>query len=320
MNLKKEVLLHIINQPVPPPENAGGANRLVHWLATAQSRAGHRVYVAAPDGNETSAYEFIRLSKKFTSKELMEVLPHLLTAIEYHGGGDNSVQNLLDDIKVPVLRVMHGVCSRNGIGKNTVFLSRSHAHLHGEKVFIYNGIPVEDYHYKVDKLDYFLFLAKVKRSKKGVVDVIDLAITAKIKLIIAGGRRLGSPHTWFKWHPRIRPVGYVDGEYKRNLLSEARALIVPIKWDEPFGLTMVEAMASGTPVIAYNRGAVSEVIEHGVTGFVCEHKADMMRYLKECENIDPRKCRNRAETMFTDNVMAKGHIELLQKIRNGFSW
>jgi glycosyltransferase involved in cell wall biosynthesis len=318
--IEKETILHVINKPVPPEYNAGGANRLVHWLAAAQARAGHQVYVAAPAGRETTFYRFIKLSPKFSIQELVRKLPLSVTAIEYHGGGDDDAKDQLDLLPMPVLRSVHWVDTEMKPRKNSVFVSKSHCTAHGGSRYIHNGIQVDDYQFCEDKEDYFLFLAKVKRSKKGVVEAIDIAKKTGIKLAIAGGCRLGSPHTWFKWHPRIYPVGIVDGEYKLKLLARARALIVPIKWDEPFGLTMIEAMASGTPVLAYRRGAVPEIVEHGVTGFVCDTQEQMIEALGRCATIDPARCRERVRNFFSDELMAKRHVDLLKEIRSGKSW
>jgi glycosyltransferase involved in cell wall biosynthesis len=316
----RETILHIFNQPVPPPKKAGGANRLIHWLARAQSRAGHEVYVAAPGGRYADGYVKLAVPERYSWSDIEAVLPSGLTAIEHHGGGDESVQTFLDRMDIPILRMEHGVGQGFSPRKQTVYLSRRHAALHGGDVFVYNGVPVDDYIFERKKSDFFLFLAKVKRSKKGVADAIEIARKAGVRLLIAGGHRLESPHTWFRWHPRIYPVGIVDGDYKLKLLSQARALVVPIKWEEPFGLTMIEAMASGTPVIAYRRGAVPEIVAHGVTGFVCDTQEQMIQSLSKCATIDPARCRQRVMELFTDNLMAQGHVNLIREIRSDRRW
>jgi glycosyltransferase involved in cell wall biosynthesis len=318
--INKETILHIINKPVPPEFNAGGANRLVHWLASAQARAGHKVYVAAPEGKSTEWYTHINLSKKFTSNELTAVLPSTLTAIEYHGGGDDKINIFLDKLPIPVMRVVHWMDPGMKLYKNTVFVSKSHADGHGGKYYIHNGIPINDYIFNETKCDFYLFLAKVKRSKKGIDDAIEIARKSHSKLIIAGGWRLSNPQTWFNWHPSIRTVGFVHGERKHKLLADARALIVPIQWDEPFGLTMIEAMASGTPVIAYNRGAVPEIVVHGETGFICNTKAEMIKSVSKCYELDPLLCRSRASSLFNDDLMASRHIQFIKDIHNGKTW
>jgi glycosyltransferase involved in cell wall biosynthesis len=316
----RETILHIFDQPVPPPRNAGGANRLIHWLARAQSRAGHEVHVASPGGKSADGYGTHPIPRCYSRSDIEAVFPSGLTAIEHHGGGDESVQTFLDSSDIPFLRIMHGVGQGIPPRKQTVFLSRRHGALHGGSRYVHNGIPVDDYHFREDKEDYVLFMAKVKRSKKGVADAIEIARKTGIELVIAGGRRLGSPHTWFRWHPRIFPVGVVDGGNKLELLARARALIVPIRWEEPFGLTMIEAMASGTPVIAYRRGAVPEIVEHGVTGFVCDTQEQMIEAIGRCATIDPARCRERVREFFSDEFMARRHLDLLREIRSGRSW
>jgi len=316
----RETILHIVSKPVPPPRNAGGANRVIDWLARAQSRAGHQVYVASPGGRDADAYVKITIPERYSWSDIEAVLPSGLTAIEHHGGGDESVQTFLDSIDLPILRLVHGLGQGSSPRKQTVYVSRRHAAMHGGDVYVYNGIPVDEYIFESEKSDFFLFLAKVKRSKKGVADAIDIAKRARIRLLIAGGRRLKSPHTWFKWHPRIYPVGIVGGDYKRRLLSQARALVVPIKWEEPFGLTMIEAMASGTPVIAYRRGAVPEIVVHGATGFICDTQEQMIESLSKSATLDPARCRQRAVELFTDDLMAQGHVSLIREIRSGKSW
>jgi glycosyltransferase involved in cell wall biosynthesis len=316
----RETILHIFDQPVPPPPDAGGANRLIHWLANAQANLGHKMFVAAPAGNDTKAYAFQKIPVNFSINHIKEIVLQGVTAIEYHGGGQKGVAEKFDEFHIPILRIQHGVAKHVLVGKNMVYVSKNHAQFHAGNIFAYNGIPLDEYTYQEKKLDYYLFLAKVKRLKKGVSEAITIAKESGIKLIIAGGRRIGSPHTWFGWHPRIKPVGFVNGDYKKQLLSGARALIVPIHWEEPFGLSMIEAMASGTPVIAYNRGAVPEVVEHGVTGFVCNTREEMIEAIIHVGDIDPMQCRMRTENMFSDMIMAKKHLELIHQVRAGNSW
>ena len=96
----------------------------------------------------------------------------------------------------------------------------------------------------------------------------------------------------------IRYVGEVDGAQKRQLLADARALLFPIEWDEPFGLVMIEAMACGTPVIGLRRASVPEVVDPGVTGFVVDDVEGLVRAIDHADGIDRRACRRRAEERF----------------------
>jgi len=198
-------------------------------------------------------------------------------------------------------------------GKDCVYLSKSHAVKFGGSTYAYNGIPIDEYIFSDKKEDFLLFLAKVKRSKKGIDSAIKVAKLTKNTLIVAGGKRLNNPETWFNWHPLIKPIGFVNGNEKFKLLSKAKALLVPIKWDEPFGLTIIEAMLSGTPVIAFNRGAMKELIVHGETGFLCENEEDMVKAIKKVDQISAHRCREHAVNHFSVHTMYLRHNQLLDK-------
>ncbi|MFL5777683.1 MAG: glycosyltransferase, partial [Chloroflexota bacterium] len=98
---------------------------------------------------------------------------------------------------------------------------------------------------------------------------------------------------------RVRVVGEVAGETKRALLAGADALLFPIDWDEPFGLVMIESLASGTPVVAFRRGSAPEIVEHGATGFVVDDTEAMVGALRHLSIISRRHCREVAEARFT---------------------
>lgn len=104
-----------------------------------------------------------------------------------------------------------------------------------------------------------MFLGNVARGNKGVDTAIEIARRTGIRLVIAGGRRLACIETWLPIRRNIKSVGVVYGQAKIELIRRAKALIFPIRWEEPFGLVLIEAMACGTPVLAADRGAVREI-------------------------------------------------------------
>jgi glycosyltransferase involved in cell wall biosynthesis len=106
----------------------------------------------------------------------------------------------------------------------------------------------------------------------------------------------------------------VDGASKDEFLGNAAALLFPIRWPEPFGLVMVEAMACGTPVIALRRGSVPEVVEHGVTGFICDDESEMVEAIGRIDEIDRARCRAVAEERFSPDRMAEQYLELYQRL------
>lgn len=305
-------ILHIHDQALPPTATSGGSNRLVDWLAKEQSLLGHKVSALSPQGHSTPHYQHILADiKQLDFNQLCKLIPESVTDIEYHGGLTADIAHQLCQRYPRFISVIHSTCGKTS--PNRVYVSASHAQLHDDKYFIYNGVPVDEIEFSTAKKDYALFLAKVKRSKKGVQDAIDIAKKTKHKLLIAGGKRFGSPETWFPWHPHIKPVGYINGTQKQDIIKHAKALWVPIRWEEPFGLTVVEAMLAGTPVIAYNRGAMKELINHGVSGFVCNSKSEFIDALNQVNRLDPETIRQHALDNFSARKMAKEHLAMLSR-------
>jgi glycosyltransferase involved in cell wall biosynthesis len=113
---------------------------------------------------------------------------------------------------------------------------------------------------------------------------------------------------------RIRLIGEVDEKNKAQLLAGAAALIFPIDWPEPFGLVMIEAMACGTPVIAFKNGSVAEVIEEGVSGFIVETEAAAVDALKRIGELDRRRVREAFERRFTAAMMTEKYDELYRRL------
>lgn len=109
--------------------------------------------------------------------------------------------------------------------------------------------------------------------------------------------------------PLVTYSGEIGGKQKLKFISEAKALLFPIQWDEPFGMSVIEALACGTPVIAMNRGAMPEIIEHGVTGFLANNEEEFAEYMKRIDEIDPQACRKAVEAKFSDDRMTARYIE-----------
>jgi len=317
-------ILHILvhgsrhKVPLPPAASSGGINRMIHWLAVEQAAQGHKVYAMSQIGESNASYQHIRIPAQNSFETILEKIPNDVTDIEYHGGLAFDVVERLIERFPRTLQIIHGL--ENRVGKNRVYVSKSHAKHFGGEVFAYNGIPVDSYQFSEDKEDFLLFLAKVRRSKKGVATAINVAKKSKTKLIVAGGHRLSSPETWFPWHRLVKPVGYINGDEKFRLLSKAKALLVPIRWEEPFGLTIIEAMLSGTPVIAFNRGAMSELIIDGVTGFLCDNEEEMLSAINKIEQLSPQVCRAHVIKYFSSYAMYQKHQELLDSAGQGSHW
>ena len=112
----------------------------------------------------------------------------------------------------------------------------------------------------------------------------------------------------------IEDLRFLERKNLSAFLGGAKALLFPINWEEPFGLVMIEAMACGTPVIAFNRGSVSEVVKHGKTGFVVENEKELIEAIKNIDQIKREDCRAHVEENFTIQTMVDGYEEAYRKI------
>src|SRR5690606_33906727 len=108
-------------------------------------------------------------------------------------------------------------------------------------------------------------------------------------------------------YPRITYSGNLGGFRKHKFIAQAKALLFPIQWEEPFGMAVIEALACGTPVVAMNRGAMPEIIEHGVTGFLANNEEEFGEYMLRVDEIDPAECRRSAEERFSAITMAESY-------------
>lgn len=178
---------------------------------------------------------------------------------------------------------------------------------------VYNGVPIGSYDFKERLAPNapLVFLGRVEEIK-GPQLAIQVARRTGLPLVIAGN--VPQEHKeWFatKIAPQlgadITYIGPINNKEKNELLGRACALLMPIQWEEPFGIVMAEAMACGTPVIGLARGAVAEVIEHDVTGFICDDIDQMVLAVGNLNRIEREKCRFRAEQMFSDRAIVAAY-------------
>lgn len=183
---------------------------------------------------------------------------------------------------------------------------------------IYHGVDTNIFNYNPKPKDYILYLGRVTEDK-GVHLAIEAAKQAGVQLVIAGKTY---PFEGY-WHSNIeknidgKTVKYVgeqplDG--KIELLQNAKALIFPTQCNEVFGYVMIEAMACGTPVIAWNNGSVPEVVKNGLTGFIVENVDEAVLAIKSLDSLDRENCRRRAVDFFSIEKMVSGYEKVYKKI------
>ena len=179
---------------------------------------------------------------------------------------------------------------------------------------VYNGINPKEFEYNAKPGDYFACIGRIIYPK-GVHRAIEAAKRAKVKLRIAGKyySEFGDKYfaEYVKPHIDNKQIiyeGFIKNSKARSdFLKNAKALLFPINWPEPFGLVMTEALACGTPVIAFNKGAVPEIVKDGINGYIVEGKDEMASAIKKIDLIDRRVCRDSFMNSFTSKSMVNGY-------------
>lgn len=183
---------------------------------------------------------------------------------------------------------------------------------------VYNGIDLGPYSFHQKPKDYFAWLGKFNPDK-GVVEAIQAVKKAGEKLIMAGKVDEMEKDDYRYFKEQIEPhidghqiqfIGEADDKKKNELFGNAKAFLNPIKWNEPFGLVMTEAMATGTPVISFARGAATEIITDGQTGYLVNNIDEMVEKMKQLNKINRHKCRLRVEKYFSGPTMVEGYEKI----------
>lgn len=292
-----------------PVRRYGGTERIVYWLADALAALGHDPVLLTPPGSSSETAEVVALPEELFSRaeedeelDLDARLPAGLDVIHAHCPVAARTAR-------PLLVTVHGNAMPGPATPAHVFVSRDHMERMGGRHYVHNGVPVEAFEYRPEKEDWFLFLSKARWEVKGVDRAERIARRAGIQLVIAGGRR-------FNWSWRISSVGMVGGEEKRRLLAGARGLLFPVRWEEPFGLVVAEALASGTPVVASRRGSLPELVPPEV-GFLCDTDDDFVEAVGRIDEIEPAACRRWAEERLDARRMAADYLEMYRRAAEG---
>jgi glycosyltransferase involved in cell wall biosynthesis len=324
--------------PAPPPAY-GGIEQVVALQARGLAEAGHDVTLVAAPG---SRVEGVRLLAPLTELPAMighasDEWRHVLPASELveecdvvidHSGplgallaglGPSAalhvVHGPLDDTMLPVYRAL----ARRVPRLRLVAISEGQRRLGPDLPFAgvcHNGIEVGGMPFRREPGDHLLFLGRMSPDK-GADDAIRIARAAGLPLVIAAKCREPEERAYFARHVEphlgadVTWVGEVGGARKLELLAGARALVFPIRWEEPFGMVMIEAMACGTPVLATPRGSVPEVVADGVTGFVREGPAALAEAAGRLGEIDRRACRRRVAERFSAEAMTAAYERVI---------
>jgi glycosyltransferase involved in cell wall biosynthesis len=330
-----------------PPRRYGGIELVVSMLTEGLVARGHQVTLFASGDSSTDAalsavYErapFERMGVDH-SVEVAHSLEAYSRASEFdvihdHDGLASRAMGALVNrlLGVPVVATLHGPADHDTVellGRlrhDLRFIAISDYQRRGFPdlrfaATIPNAIDVEHMALRRTKDDYFLFIGRMI-ADKGAHTAVEVARRLDARLILAGKVNEGPEREYFAREvephlsDRVYFRGEVDHDTKVELYRHARATLFPIQWPEPFGLVMIESMACGTPVIAFRRGSVPEVIEHGRSGFIVETVDEMVEAARRVHEIDPAECRRAVEERFGTEVFVRAHEEAYARLTEG---
>lgn len=325
-----------------PPKTYGGTERVVHYLTEALVQQGHDVTLFASADSRTSAKLHSTVSEALRlAPEKRDPLPwHMLQLAQVSGIAESfDIIHFHTDfchfplwrkMRTPQVTTLHGRLDLPDLKPlfdefpdMPVISIANHQReplpmAHWTDT-VYNGIPVDLYDFQAEGGDYLAFLGRMS-PEKGAEAAIEIALRAEMPLKMAAKIDV-MDQEYFETrirprlsHPLIEFIGEVDEKGKNELLGGAKALLFPIDWQEPFGLVMIEAMACGTPVIAYRRGSVPEVMTDGVTGYIVESEEEAVSAIARIDQIDRGICRSYFEKRFSADRMARSYVNAYQKL------
>jgi glycosyltransferase involved in cell wall biosynthesis len=322
--------------PIPPP-GYGGIEFVVALLCDALVEHGHDVELfcapgsrsratlhplldeAHPDSIERALFEADHAGRAFRAFDEAAANGTPFDVVHDHCG--YTPLTMARWTETPLVHTVHGPFDRDtkpyyaihGHNGAVVCISRAQAGMAPTEEIVdgvvYNPIDIDSWPFNAEKQDYLLWVGRFV-AEKGPQRAIQVAQAVGRRLILAGVVQPGQerfftseiqPHIDGK---QISYIGEVGGARKQRLFADAYAFLMPIRWPEPFGMVMVEAMATGTPVLAFPEGAAPEVVEHGVSGFLVKDEDEMAAMVPEAGRLDSLGVRRSAERFAPDRIAA----------------
>jgi glycosyltransferase involved in cell wall biosynthesis len=328
--------------PVPAP-GYGGIEEVVRLLCDGLAARGHDVTLFAPPGSDSRAavvpvleeahpdeiqkaqYEADHVARAFAEVDAAAERGEPFDVIHDHVG--HTALAMADRVSAPLVHTLHGPFDEAACrfyaqhGRKARIVAISQAQLDsappemGGGDVVHNPIDCSEWPFRAEKDDFLLWIGRMSPDK-GPQRAITAAREAGAPLVLAGPVQPGQEAFFAEevepqlGRDGVEYIGEAGSERKRDLYLRARALLMPIRWPEPFGLVMVESLACGTPVIAFPEGSAPEVVEHGRTGFVVEDEHAMAEAVERLHEIDPADCRAACERRFGVAAVVAGYEEV----------
>ena len=321
---------------VPPPAY-GGTERVISYLTEKLVERGHEVTLYATGDSITKAhlracYPEPKRPYDLVDLDLQATLAYL-EAANYDIIHNHTFSGLRCSkfVATPSVHTLHEVISDRRMPTYAAFadepfISVSRAYQRNRPSLnyigtVYNGVDTDELALNMQHEDYLLHMGDLS-DHKGTHHAVTVAKRSGMKLILAGKI---FPFTKKFFDEVVVPqidgkqiefIGEIGGQQRIEVIQRSRALLVPIEWEEPFGLIMAEAMSCGTPVIAFPRGSVPEVVVDGETGYIVDSVDEMIVALKKLDRIDPVVCRNHVLEKFSIDRMVDGYEAIYTQVLN----
>ncbi len=330
-----------------PPQSYGGTERIVSYLEDALVRSGHEITVFASGDSQVKGKlipcrdmaarldtgkincemaDSIRMLEKVRSMaddfDIIHLHMDLLPMPVFADMPEKTVMTLHGRLDLKGLRQFYKIYCRFPLVSISNYQRLPLAGINFART-IYHGIPEKYYEFSPEgNQEYLAFLGRFSPEKGaeraiGIAEKtgMDIRIAAKICTQSASNEtyylKMIKPLLDF---PFVEYIGEIAEHEKSDFLGKAHALLMPISWPEPFGLVMIEAMACGTPVIAFRCGSVPEIIEDGVTGFIVDDVEEAVEAVKKIPSLDRSRIRKCFEKKYTDKIMAQNYEKLYQEL------
>lgn len=296
---------------VLPVKRYGGTERIIFWLMIAMAEAGHKVTFIGKTGTELGSF-----GVNFEDEDLVEdwrtLIPKDADILHL-----NYPPNAEEQVDIPTLYTLHGNAKEGeSFPENTVCISAQHAKNHNASFYIYNPVNFDEYpekYFQVKKsLSNFLFLAKASWSVKNLSHALKVTRKLGKHLHIVGGKTL---------IPRLSATshGFLGGAEKLKVMANCDALLFPVRWQEPFGIAIIEAMALGLPVFGSKYGSLPELIGEDRGQVFASHQ-EMIKGLRDLEwQFDSTAIRHSVIDQFNHRQQAQRYVEAYEKLLSGES-
>jgi glycosyltransferase involved in cell wall biosynthesis len=324
-----------------PPAGYGGTERVISYLTEELVRQGHEVTLFCSADSHTAA-RMVPCAPKALRSHLAagDPLGFHLVEIEHvaqreaefdviHSHLDHLPYSIARRSSRPWVTTLHGRLDlehlvhvyREFSDQHVVAISHSQRrHLPWLRWAdtVHHGLPRDLYPFRAAGSQDLVFMGRISPEKR-VDRAVEIAVRTGRRLRIAAKVDAADREHYrmirhVLEHPSVEFVGEIGDSQKAEFLGNAAALLFPIDWPEPFGMVMIEALACGTPVIAWRHGSVEEVLTDGVTGYVCDDVAEGVRAVERLERLDRSRCRLEFESRFSAERMAERYVAIYQRL------